>query len=66
MISVDQVGSFGLEPIGYAVAGALAETVGARTVLVGTAVVGLLTTLVPLAVPGVARLADPPARAAAP
>ena len=66
MISVDQVGSFGLEPVGYAVAGALAETVGARPVLVGAAVIGFLTTLVPLAVPGVARLADPPDRAAAP
>ncbi len=65
VISVDQVGSFGLEPVGYAVAGALAETVGPRPVLVGAAVVGLLTTLVPLAVPGVPRLADSPAEASA-
>ncbi|MFD6951595.1 hypothetical protein A6A08_17235 [Nocardiopsis sp. TSRI0078] len=64
VIGFDQVGSFGLEPVGYAVAGTLAETVGPRPVLVGAAVVGLLTTLVPLAVPGVARLADSPAAAA--
>ncbi|OOC57076.1 hypothetical protein NOSIN_07790 [Nocardiopsis sinuspersici] len=64
VVGVDQVGSFGLEPVGYAVAGALAETVGPRPVLVGAAAVGLLTALVPLAVPGVPRLADSPAAAA--
>lgn len=58
VISIDQVGSFGLEPVGYAVAGALAETVGARTVLFGAAAVGLVTGLLPLLVPGVSRLAD--------
>ncbi len=58
VISVDQVGSFGLEPVGYAVAGALAETVGARTVLFWAAAVGLVTSLLPLLVPGVSRLAD--------
>lgn len=58
VISIDQVGSFGLEPVGYAVAGALAETVGARTVLFWAAAVGLVTSLLPLLVPGVSRLAD--------
>jgi predicted MFS family arabinose efflux permease len=28
VLSIDQVGSFGLEPIGYAVAGILAESIG--------------------------------------
>jgi MFS family permease len=65
VISVDEVGSFALEPVGYALAGALAETVGPRPVLVGAAVAGLVTTLVPLAVPGVSRLADPDPPAAA-
>nr|WP_040684199.1 MFS transporter [Nocardiopsis halotolerans] len=60
VIGADQVGSFGLEPVGYAVSGALAEAVGPRPVLVGAAVVGLVTTLAPLAVPGVSRLADSP------
>ncbi|MEU3019193.1 hypothetical protein ABZ635_17580 [Nocardiopsis sp. NPDC007018] len=59
VISVDQVGSFGLEPLGYAVAGALAEAVGARPVLLGAAAVGLVTSLLPLCVPGVSRLAGP-------
>jgi MFS-type transporter involved in bile tolerance (Atg22 family) len=45
--------------VGLVLAGALAETVGPRPVLVGAAVAGLVTTLVPLAVPGVSRLADP-------
>jgi MFS family permease len=58
VISIDQVGSFGLEPVGYAVAGALAETVGARTVLFWAAAVGMVTSLLPLLVPGVSRLAD--------
>lgn len=58
VISIDQVGGFGLEPVGYAVAGALAEAVGARTVLFGAAAVGLVTSLLPLLVPGVSRLAD--------
>ena len=62
VISIDQVGSFGLEPIGHAAAGALAETVGARPVLLGAALVGMATTLLPLVVPGVPRLADPPGR----
>ena len=62
VISIDQVGSFGLEPVGYAVAGALAETVGARPVLYGAAAVGLATSLLPLLVPGVPRLADRPSR----
>lgn len=65
VISIDEVGSFALEPVGYALAGALAETVGPRPVLVGAAVAGLVTTLVPLAVPGVSRLADPDRPAAA-
>ncbi|WP_370012611.1 hypothetical protein UIS43_05160 [Nocardiopsis sp. LDBS0036] len=65
VISVDEVGSFALEPAGYALAGALAQTVGPRPVLVGAAVAGLVTTLVPLAVPGVSRLADPDRPAAA-
>ncbi|SIO89250.1 MFS transporter [Nocardiopsis sp. JB363] len=59
VIGIDQVGSFGLEPVGYAVAGALAQTVGARPVLYGAAVVGIATSLLPLLVPGVDRLADP-------
>lgn len=59
VIGVDQVGSFGLEPVGYAVAGALAESVGARAVLYGAATVGLTTGLLPLLIPGVSRLADP-------
>ena len=59
VIGIDQVGSFGLEPVGYAVAGALAETVGARAVLLGAATVGLATSLLPLSVPGVTRLTDP-------
>lgn len=66
VISIDQVGSFALEPVGYAVAGALAETVGARSVLVVSAAVGLVTTLVPLCVPEVPRLADRRGRARAP
>ncbi|GHC81701.1 hypothetical protein GCM10007079_21930 [Nocardiopsis terrae] len=60
VISIDQVGSFGLEPVGYAVAGALAETAGARPVLFGAAAVGVATSLLPLLVPGVSRLADRP------
>ena len=59
VIGVDQVGSFGLEPVGYAVAGALAQAVGARPVLYWAAVVGITTSLLPLLVPGVDRLADP-------
>ena len=39
-------------------AGVLAESIGPRKVLVGAGVIGLATTLIPLAVPGVARLAD--------
>lgn len=44
-------------------AGALAQTVGAKPVLYGAAVVGMATSLLPLLVTGVDRLADPdPAR----
>ncbi|MBR8744254.1 MFS transporter [Nocardiopsis sp. MG754419] len=59
VIGIDQVGSFGLEPVGYAVAGALAASVGATPVLYGAVAVGLATGLLPLLVPGVPRLADP-------
>lgn len=59
VIGIDQVGSFGLEPVGYAVAGTLAQTVGAKPVLYGAAVVGVATGLLPLLVTGVNRLADP-------
>ncbi|MFE7764288.1 MFS transporter [Streptomyces sp. NPDC057438] len=60
VFSIDQVGSFGLQPVGYAVSGALANMVGAKPVLVGAGLFGVLTTLIPLAVPGVPRLADQP------
>ena len=60
VISIDQVGSFGLEPLGYAASGALAESMGPTPVLVTAAGVGLVSTLVPLSIPGVARLADSP------
>jgi len=63
VLGVDQVGSFGLQPIGYAVAGALANVIGAARVLVGAGVFGLVTTLIPLFVPGVARLSSAPGRA---
>ncbi len=58
VLSIDQVGSFGLEPIGYAVSGVLAETIGPRRVLFGAGIIGLVMTLLPLGVRGVPRLAD--------
>lgn len=60
VLSIDQVGSFGLEPLGYAAAGALAESIGARPVLLGAGIFGLTTTLIPLSVPGVPRLSSSP------
>jgi MFS family permease len=60
VFSVDQVGSFGLQPLGYAAAGIAATWFGAPAVLVFAGGFGLVTTLIPLAVPGVPALADPP------
>jgi predicted MFS family arabinose efflux permease len=65
VFSIDQVGSFGLQPFGYALAGVLAASLGARKVLIGAGLFGLVTTLIPLAVPGVPGLADPERQQAA-
>jgi MFS family permease len=59
VIGVNTVGNFALEPVGAAAAGWLAQAVGPAPILFGAAVLGAATTLAPLAVPGVARFAEP-------
>jgi uncharacterized membrane protein len=48
--SYDALGSIGLVPVGYAVAGPIADAVGVRATLWGAAAVGIAVTLVVLAV----------------
>ena len=54
--SYDALGSIGLVPIGYAIAGPLADAIGVRATLWGAAAVGIAVTLAVLAVPAVRRL----------
>ena len=59
--SYDALGSVGLVPLGYAIAGPLADAVGVRATLWGAAAVGIVVTLAVLAVPGVRNLERRPA-----
>ncbi len=59
VFSVEQLATFALDPIGLAVAPAVAVAVGVTTVGVVAAVVLLLTTYAVLLVPGVATFRDP-------
>ena len=59
--SYDALGSVGLVPLGYAIAGPLADAIGVRATLWGAAAVGVIVTLAVLAVPGVRNLERRPA-----
>lgn len=59
--SYDALGSVGLVPLGYAIAGPLADAVGVRATLWGAAAIGIAVTLAVLAVPGVRNLERRPA-----
>ena len=52
----DALGSVALVPIGYAVAGPIADAIGDRATLWGAAAIGIAVTLAVLAVPGVRQL----------
>jgi MFS family permease len=54
--SYDALGSIGLVPLGYAIAGPVADAVGVRATLWGAATIGVVVTLAALAVPGVRNL----------
>ena len=54
--SYDALGSMALVPVGYAIAGPIAEAVGVRATLWGAAAIGIAVTLPVLAVPDVRRL----------
>jgi MFS family permease len=54
--SYDALGSIGLVPVGYAIAGPIADAVGVRATLWGAAAIGIAVTLVVLAVHDVRTL----------
>jgi MFS family permease len=54
--SYDALGSVGLIPIGYAIAGPVADAIGVRATLWGAAAIGIAVTLLVLVVPGVRQL----------
>jgi MFS family permease len=54
--SYDALGSIGLVPLGYAIAGPVADAIGVRATLWGAAAIGIAVTLAVLAVPGVRNL----------
>lgn len=54
--SYDALGSIGLVPLGYALAGPAADAFGVRATLWGAAAIGIAVTLVVLAVPSVRRV----------
>ena len=54
--SYDALGSMGLVPLGYALAGPVANEIGVRATLWGAAAIGIGVTLAVLVVPGVRRL----------
>jgi MFS family permease len=66
VFAIDQLGSLALLPLGMLLAGALADTRGAETVLVVAGVVNLLTAVGPLVFPDVRAFSDlpPPAKQA--
>ena len=64
--SYDFTVSLGLMPLGMAIAGPVAATVGLHTTLVGLGVLGMLAALAWLAVPDVRRVRRPAEAAAAP
>jgi uncharacterized membrane protein YjfL (UPF0719 family) len=57
--SIDWMLSVGLQPIGFALAGPLAEAVGLSTALAAAAIWGVISTAVVLAVPSVRNLQRP-------
>lgn len=59
VMAFDRLGSMASMPIGFALTGPLVDAIGTRQVLLGGATVSLLTSLIPLLVPGVAELATP-------
>jgi MFS family permease len=61
--SYDALGSIGLVPVGYAIAGPLADTIGVRATLWGAAAIGAAVTLVVLLVRDVRTLERRPAEA---
>jgi MFS family permease len=54
--SYDALGSVGLIPIGYAIAGPIADAIGVRATLWGAAAIGVAVTLAVLLVPSVRQL----------
>ena len=54
--SYDALGSIGLIPVGYAIAGPIADAIGVRATLWGAAAIGIAVTLAVLAVPDVRQL----------
>jgi MFS family permease len=54
--SYDALGSIGLVPVGYALAGPVADAIGVRATLWGAAAIGVAVTLAVLAVPAVRTL----------
>ncbi|MGP9016911.1 MFS transporter [Streptomyces sp. BR1] len=58
VFALDQLSAYALLPLGYALVGPLVAAVGARATLLGGGAVVAASSLLCLAVPGVARLAD--------
>ena len=54
--SYDALGSIALVPVGYAIAGPIADAIGVRATLWGAAAIGIAVTLPVLAVPDVRRI----------
>ncbi|MCM2416652.1 MFS transporter [Streptomyces sp. RKAG293] len=59
VFALDQLGAYALLPVGYVLVGPVVAVVGAAGTLIGGAVVVAVSSVVCLAVPGVARFADP-------
>ncbi|MDQ2875633.1 MAG: MFS transporter, partial [Actinomycetota bacterium] len=64
VFAVEMLGTYALEPVGLAIAPLIAVAFGLRDVLITAMVVMVLTTVIPLLVPGVREFSDPVARGA--
>ncbi len=62
VFAVEMLGTYALEPVGLSLAPSAAGLLGLRTVLAVALVVLVITTVVPLFVPGVKEFADPPGK----
>jgi MFS family permease len=66
VMALDWLGSQGLMPLGYALAGVLVHRVGTHPVMLASAVIVLVAAPLPLLVPGGATFSTPPGRAPRP